>query len=112
MTGGPNVTKQTQSKAIKAGLYIKEQRGISSFRHMPCMFDRANQALWNLALLPVVEAQSDLRSYGFRPYRNTWHAYAQIRRLLSRRNSPRWVLDADIEKCFDTIDHDWLLENQ
>lgn len=64
------------------------------------MFDRAfrRKALWDLALLPVVEAQSDLRSYGFRPYCNTWHAYAQSHRLLSRRNFPRWVLDADIEK--------------
>jgi RNA-directed DNA polymerase len=32
---------------------------------IPCMSDRASQALWNMALLPVVEATSDPHSYGF-----------------------------------------------
>ena len=77
--------------------------------NIPCMSDRARQALWNLALQPVVEATSDPNSYGFRPYRGPWHANGQLRTLLGRVNSPAWVLDADIEACFDTIDHDWLL---
>ena len=75
------------------------------------MDDRARQALWNLSLLPCVEATSDPHSYGFRPYRGCWDANSQIRTLLSRSISPTWILDADIEKCFDKISHDWLLRN-
>jgi RNA-directed DNA polymerase len=30
---------------------------------------------------------------------------------LSRGNSPQWVLEGDIESCFDRINHDWLLAN-
>jgi RNA-directed DNA polymerase len=61
------------------------------------MEDRARQALWNLSLLPCVEATSDPHSYGFRLYRGCWDA-AQIRHLLDKQTSPKWVLDADIEK--------------
>lgn len=75
------------------------------------MMDRARQALWNLALSPVVESTSDPVSYGFRPYRSCWDAHAQIKVVLSRKDSPKWILDADIRKCFDTISHKWLLEN-
>jgi len=75
------------------------------------MKDRAQQALWAMALNPVVETCSDPVSYGFRPYRGSWDAHAQIRVLLSRKNSPQWVLDAHIQKCFDSISHEWLLEN-
>jgi RNA-directed DNA polymerase len=69
----------------------------------PCMSDRASQALWNMALLPNVEANSDPHSYGFRPYRGCWDANAQIRTPLDKPNSPTWVLDADIEKCTPSI---------
>lgn len=63
-----------------------------------------------MALLPVVEATSDPPSYRFRPYRGCWDANAQIRTLLDKSNRPQWVLATDIEKCFDKIDHDWLLK--
>ena len=64
-----------------------------------------------MCLLPYVEATSDPHSYGFRPYRGCWDANAQIRTLLDKPTSPTWVLNADIETCFDTINHDWLLSN-
>lgn len=78
---------------------------------IPRMVDRARQALWNMALTPVVKSTSDSASYGFPPYRGTWDAQAQIRVVLSRQASPTWVLDAAIQKCFDTINHHWLLTN-
>jgi RNA-directed DNA polymerase len=30
---------------------------------------------------------------------------------LSRRRSAKWVLDADVEACFDRIDHEWMLNH-
>ena len=76
------------------------------------MWDRANQALWDLALLPVAEELSDNNSYGFRPFKGAWDAYAQIHLLFSRkRYAADWVLDADIKGFFDHLSHDWLIEN-
>nr|YP_009367615.1 putative reverse transcriptase and intron maturase [Pseudocharacium americanum]YP_009367704.1 putative reverse transcriptase and intron maturase [Ignatius tetrasporus]ARK14626.1 putative reverse transcriptase and intron maturase [Pseudocharacium americanum]ARK14720.1 putative reverse transcriptase and intron maturase [Ignatius tetrasporus] len=71
----------------------------------------AHQALWNMALLPCVEATSDPQSYGFRPDRSCWDANAQIRTLLNKQNSPQWVLNANIEKSFAKINHYWLVNH-
>ncbi len=69
------------------------------------------QALYALALLPVSETLAARHSYGFRPGRSTADAVGQCFTVLSRRSAAPWVLDADIEGCFDNISHDWLLAN-
>jgi RNA-directed DNA polymerase len=72
------------------------------------MRDRAMQALYLLALEPVSESTSDPNSYGFRINRSTADAMGQVRACTSRKDSSRWVLEADIKGCFDHINHDWL----
>jgi RNA-directed DNA polymerase len=73
------------------------------------MRDRAMQALHLLALDPVAETIGDPHSYGFRRERSTADAIEQVRNVLGRKASPKWVLEGDIKGCFDNISHDWLV---
>lgn len=60
-----------------------------------------------LALEPEWEAKFEPNSYGFRPGRRCHEAIKQIKLNIQRR--PKYVLDADISKCFDNIDHEVLV---
>jgi RNA-directed DNA polymerase len=75
---------------------------------IPTIHDRALQALAKLALEPEWEALFEPNSYGFRPGRSCHDAVGQI--YLSINKQPKYVLDADIAKCFDKINHDALLK--
>jgi RNA-directed DNA polymerase len=66
------------------------------------------QKLVALALEPEWEAKFEPNSYGFRPGRSTHDAIEAIFNHI--RLKPKYVLDADIEKCFDRIDRSALLE--
>src|ERR1700738_4821618 len=74
---------------------------------IPTMMERAKQALVKLALEPAWEAVFEPNSYGFRPGRACHDAIGAI--FLGIRYKPKWVLDADIKGCFDTIEHEALL---
>lgn len=74
---------------------------------IPTMKDRVLQALLKLAIEPEWEAKFEHNSYGFRPGRKAHDALKQI--YLSINKKPKYVLDADIRKCFDRIDHSKLL---
>lgn len=74
---------------------------------IPTMNDRALQALVKLVLEPEWEARFEPNSYGFRPGRSCHDA---IRAIFDNiRYKPKFVLDADISKCFDRINHTKLL---
>ena len=75
---------------------------------IPTIHDRAKQALALLVLEPKWEAKFEKNSYGFRPGRRTHDAIEAIHSSINK--SPKYVLDGDIRKCFDQINHDALLE--
>ena len=106
-----NSPKRYKASPVKR-IYIPKGKG-NELRPLgiPTMIDRAVQAIYHLALDPIVEQQSDPSSYGFRRYRSTHDAITRLRSLLDKTVSPHWVLDADVAKCFDTISHDFLLRN-
>jgi RNA-directed DNA polymerase len=70
---------------------------------IPTVRDRVVQAALKLVLEPIFEADFEPCSYGFRPNRRAHDAIAEVRHFCSR--SYEWVLEADIEACFDNIDH-------
>ncbi len=74
---------------------------------IPVMADRAGQALAKLALEPEWEAKFEPNSYGFRPGRSCHDAIEAIHASINQQD--KYVLDADIEKCFDRICHQALL---
>lgn len=58
------------------------------------------------------EARFEPRSYGFRPGRGCHDAIESIYKTTRGRQAKRvWVLDADLAKAFDKIDHDRLLDS-
>jgi len=65
------------------------------------------QAALKLVLEPIFEADFQPCSYGFRPRRRAQDAIAEIHQFASR--SYEWVLEGDIEACFDEIDHTALM---
>ena len=75
---------------------------------VPTVTDRVVQAALKLVLEPILEADFQPVSYGFRPNRRAQDAIAEIHHFTTK--SYRWVLEADIEACFDNIDHTALMD--
>ncbi|WP_293126039.1 group II intron reverse transcriptase/maturase [Microcoleus sp. bin38.metabat.b11b12b14.051] len=75
---------------------------------IPTMYDRALQAVVKAALEPEWEALFEPNSYGFRPGRSCHDAIGAI--FNSIRYKAKYVLDADIARCFDRINHKALLD--
>src|SRR5436190_3769140 len=75
---------------------------------IPTIADRVVQAALKLVLEPIFEADFQPVSFGFRPNRRAHDAIAAIQ--LFGTHGYRWVLDADIEACFDRIPHTALLD--
>ena len=75
---------------------------------IPTAMDRVVQAALKLVLEPIFEADFKPVSYGFRPKRRAQDAIAEIHHFGSQGYD--WVFEADIEACFDEIDHSALLD--
>jgi RNA-directed DNA polymerase len=74
---------------------------------IPTIEQRALQALVKLGLEPEWEARFEPNSYGFRPGRSCQDAIKAISQAITQK--AKYVLDADISKCFDRIHHEQLL---
>lgn len=100
------LTLDGKSSPIKR-IYIPKSDGGQRPLGIPTIEDRAKQMLAYLALCPQWEADFEAGSYGFRPGRSVLDAMEAIYTGMNRK--PKWVLDADISKCFDRINHEYLI---
>ena len=91
---------------------IPKKDGTTRMLKVPTMADRAWQCLVKYALEPAHEALFHARSYGFRPGRSA-HDAQKVLFLNLRSNSNgtnKRILELDIEKCFDRINHTSIME--
>lgn len=103
--------KNYKAKPLRRVFIEKKGKKAKRPLGIPCMYDRAMQALYALAINPVSEVTADTKSFGFRKGRSCQDACEYIFAALSRKVSAEWVLEGDIKGCFDHISHEWLIEN-
>ena len=73
---------------------------------IPTVVDRLIQQALHQVLSPLFEVSFSESSYGFRPQRSAQQAVLKAREYV--RAGRRWVVDIDLEKFFDRVNHDVL----
>jgi group II intron reverse transcriptase/maturase len=74
---------------------------------IPTVVDRLIQQALHQVLSPLFESNFSESSYGFRPQRSAQQAVVKARQYV--REGRRWVVDIDLEKFFDRVNHDILM---
>lgn len=93
-------------KAVKL-VEIPKSNGGKRPLGIPTVDDRIAQMTVVLAITPRLESIFHANSYGYRPKMS---AHDAIAKAWERCNENYWVVDMDIRKFFDTIDHDLLMK--
>ena len=75
---------------------------------IPTVVDRLVQQAINQALMPIYERQFSNRSYGFRPHKSCHHALHEAKKIITE--GYHYVVDLDLERFFDTVNHSKLIE--
>ncbi len=74
---------------------------------IPTVVDRLIQQAIAQVLMPLFEEEFSEHSYGFRPGRSAHQAVQQAQAYI--REGYDWVVDIDLEKFFDRVNHDMLM---
>ena len=104
-----NKFKNYKSNLIRRVYIPKKNKNEKRPLGIPSILDRIVQECIRLILDPIAEAQFHEHSYGFRSYRDAKHAKARIEFLL-KYTKYRWVIEGDISKFFDKVNHRRMLE--
>jgi RNA-directed DNA polymerase len=95
--------KRYQASAVKRVTIPKDGGGERSLG-IPTVRDRIVQQAVRNILEPIVDPDFHPSSYGYRKGRSCHHAITKAS-LFIRQYHRKWVVDMDLSKCFDTLDH-------
>lgn len=111
-----NTHWETVKTALLAGTYrpmpvkrveIPKPGGGVRMLGIPTVMDRFLQQALLQVMNPLFDAHFSWYSYGFRPGKRAQDAVKQAQRYI--QNGFRWVVDMDLEKFFDRVNHDMLM---
>jgi len=86
---------------------IPKQDGKKRPLGIPTAVDRMIQQAIAQVLIPIFEEKFSENSYGFRPNRSAHQAILKCKQYMD--NGYKWAVDIDLEKYFDTVNHDKLI---
>ncbi|MBI9010108.1 MAG: group II intron reverse transcriptase/maturase [Tenericutes bacterium] len=103
-----SITERTYKPSPVKRVYIPKGKNSKRPLGIPSATDRVIQQSISQKLSEIYEPKFSNSSYGFRPNRSAHMAIDKVVEYLN--DGYEWVIDLDIEKFFDTVNHDKLIQ--